>query len=228
MAFDLSRLRRGEQIAAGAGVLLFILMFFDWYNVSVDVGGGLGSFGVGGNAWQVFDLLDIYLFVVILAAVGLAFLTATQRTPALPITASVIVAALGALGTLLVLYRLINTPIGDVPDGIDVGRTIWAFLGLVAVAGITYGGYLSMREEGTSLSDARDQARAAAGQARSAFENAAPRNESESAAAPPPPPPAAPPAEPVASPSPVPADPAPVDDDDPPSGSTPPPPPAGY
>ncbi|HKG39988.1 MAG TPA: hypothetical protein VKB25_13445 [Conexibacter sp.] len=187
MTFDLSRLRRGEQVAAGAAVLLFILMFFDWYSVSVSAG-PFGDFSVGGSAWQVFSFIDIYLFIVILAAIGLAVLTATERTPALPVTGAVIVTALAALGTLMVLYRLIDTPIGDVPDGVDVGRTIWAFLGLIAIAAITYGGYLSMRDEGTSLNDVKTQAS-------TAFEGAAPRREGTgSASAPPPPPPSAPPA----------------------------------
>jgi len=187
MAFDLGRLRRGEQIAAVAAVVLFILMFFDWYSVSVSAG-PLGDFSVGGSAWEAFDLLDIYLFLVILAALGLAVLTATERSPALPVTGAVIVTAMAALGTLLVLYRLIDTPIGDVPAGVDVGRTIWAFLGLVAVAAITYGGYLSMREEGTSLGDVRAQATAAGQQARAAFDSPAPRSDA-------PPPPAAPPSD---------------------------------
>jgi len=201
MAFDLSRLRRGEKVAAAAAVLLFILMFFDWYSVSVSAG-PLGEVSVGGSAWEAFDIIDIYLLVVVIAALGLAFFTATERSPALPVTASVIVTALAALGTILVLYRLIDTPVGDVPDGVDVGRTVWAFLGLIAVAAVTYGGYLSMREEGTTLGDVKAQASAA-------FESAsADRGDSGGSSAPPPPaasePPAAsppPPPPPAASPA---------------------------
>jgi|SRR5215212_2076523 len=193
MAFDLNRLRRGEKIAAAAAVVLFILMFFDWYSVSVDIG-PLGDLSVGGSAWQVFGFIDLYLFLVVLAAIALAVLTATQRSPALPVTGAVIVTALAALGTLLVLYRLIDPPVGDLPDGVDAGRTVWAFLGLIAVAAIAYGGYLSMREEGTSLSDAADQARSAGQQARAAFDSSAPRSEGAGTSSAPPPPPSAPPA----------------------------------
>jgi cation transport ATPase len=182
MAFDISRLRRGEKVAAVAAVLLFILMFFDWYTVSVS-GGLLGGLSIEGSAWEAFGFIDIYLFIVIVAAIALAVLTATERTPALPVTMAVIVTALAALGTLLVLYRLIDTPVGDVPDGVDVSRTIWAFLGLVAVAAITYGGYLSMRDEGTSVGDVKAQASAA-------FDGASTRrDEGGAASAPPPPPP---------------------------------------
>jgi len=197
MAFDLSRLRRGEQVAAVAAVVLFILMFFDWYTVSLSAG-PIG-FSVGGSAWQVFDVLDIYLLLVILAALALAALTATERSPALPVTMSVIVTALAALGTLLVLYRLIDTPVGDVPNGVDVSRTIWAFLGLAAVATIAYGGYLSMRDEGTSFADAGQQARAAfdsaaARPAAGVGGSAPPPSSAPPAAAAPPPPPPPPPA----------------------------------
>ena len=130
---------------------------------------------------------------MILAAIGLAVLTATERSPALPVTASVIVTALAAIGTLLVLYRLI-----DAPDDLD--RTIWAFLGLIAVAAIAYGGYLSMREEGTTFSDARDQARAA-------FDDASSRRDETSGTSAPPPPPAATSEPPAAAPPPPPAEP---------------------
>jgi hypothetical protein len=223
MTFDLSRLRLGEKIAAGAAVLLFVLMFFDWYSVSVDAG-PLGDVGGGLSAWQAFDVLDIYLFLVILAAIGLAFLTATERTPALPVTASVIVTALAALGTLFVLYRLVDTPLGDVPDGVDVGRTIWAFLGLIAVAAIAYGGYLSMRDEGTSLSDAREQARTAGQQARAAFDGGNSRDDTGGTSSAPPPPPGASPtaSEPhAAAPAPPPSPAA----SEPPAAAPPPPPP---
>lgn len=224
MAFDLSRLRRGEKVAAGAAVLLFILMFFDWYSVSVSAG-PLGEFSVGGSAWQVFSFIDVYLFIVILAAIALAVVTATERTPALPVTGAVILTALAALGTLLVLYRLIDTPIGDVPPGVDVSRTVWAFLGLLAVGAITYGGYLSMREEGTSLSDVRAQASAAGQQARAAFDAPA-GGEGGTTSAPPPPPPPPPPTEPPTATEPpsASAPPAPAPEPEPPSSE---PPPAG-
>jgi len=188
MAFDIGKLRRGEKIAAVAAALLFILMFFDWYSVSVS--GAPVGFSAGGSAWDAFEVLDIYLLIVVLAALGLAFLTATERSPALPVTASVIVTALAGLGTLLVLYRLVDAPgggsetVGPVTIDVDVNPKLWAFLGLIAVAAITYGAYLSMREEGTSFSDARDQARAA-------FDSPAPRHDDAGSASAPPPPPAA-------------------------------------
>ena len=198
MAFDIGRLRRGERIVGIGGILLFILLFLDWYTVEVK-GTGLGALGaglgasVGGSAWQVFGFLDLYLLLTVIVALTLVGLAATQRTPALPVTASVITTAMSGLAALLVLLRLVNPPgpggsesIGGVTISVDVSPTVWAFLGFLAVLAILYGGYLSMREEGTSLTDARDQARAAGTQARAAFDSSASRSGEGGASAPPP------------------------------------------
>jgi hypothetical protein len=185
MAFDLSRLRRGERIAAAGGVLLFILMFFDWYDVSANLGVAGLSASVGWSAWDAFDFIDLLLLLTVVCAIGLAVLQAMQQAPALPVTASVVTTAVAALSTLLVLFRIVDTPSGGIPDGagVDVSPTFWAFVGLVVTAGIAYGGYLAMREEGTTLGDVRAQASAAAGSARASFETG------RDASAPPPPPP---------------------------------------
>jgi cation transport ATPase len=214
MEFDFSRLRNGERIAAIGGVLLFVLLFFDWYDVSVGVA-GLGSIGTSISAWDAFSLVDIYLMLVAFVAIGLAALTATQRTPALPVTASVITTAVAALGVLLILFRIVDTPGLGAPSQVDVSPTFWAFVGLVVAAAIAYGGYLSMREEGTTLGDVRAQASAAGQQARSTFEGGPPGTAQGSSA--PPPPAAEPAAPPVAQP---PMTPPPSD----PPGSAPPPP----
>jgi hypothetical protein len=227
VTFDASRLRPGEIVAAIGAVLLFVFMFFfDWYGVSLPDGVsqtakalGFDFGGVAVDGWNGHSVLRWLMLLTIIAALVLAFLTATQRTVALPVTMAVIVTALASLLTLLLAYRVILNEPGP-NELIDV--KIGAWLGLLSAAGIAYGGYLSMRDEGTSLSDARDQARAA-------FEGAAPpREEAGSASAPPPsaPPPAseppapAPPAEPPppASEPPAPAPPA----EPPPAASEPP------
>jgi hypothetical protein len=190
MEFDFSRLRRGERIAAIGGVLLFILMFFHWYNVSAKLGIPGFSASAGVNAWDAFDFIDLFLLLTVIVALGLAVLTAMQQAPALPVTASVITTAVAGFGTLLILFRIVDTPGGDIPAGagVDVSPTFWMFVSLAVTAGIAYGGYLSMREEGTTFSDVRAQASAAGSQARSAFESH-PSEAPSAADAPPPPPP---------------------------------------
>jgi hypothetical protein len=179
---DVSRLRRGELIAGGAGVLLFFDLFLNWYSV----GGGQVSTGVGQidipsisvNAFDAFSFTWILLVVLVIIAVGQAVLTATQRSVALPVAASVIVAGFGALMTVLVLYRIINQPGPNDLVNVEIG----AYIGLVLTAAIAYGGFLGMQEEGTSFSEAKDSLAGGGGH--------------PPASPPPPPAPPAPPADP--------------------------------
>lgn len=235
MTFETSRLRRGEIVAAVGAILLFVFMFFfKWYGLSLpggtnelaeSLGVDLGDVSI--NGWHGHSVLRWLMLLTIIAALTLAFLTATQRTVALPVTMAVIVTALASLLTVLLVYRiLINEPGPN--DLIDVKLGSW--LGLLSSAAIAYGGYLSMRDEGTTLGDVRTQAGAAGAQARSAFDSSAPRA-GDGGSAPPPranvPPPADPPPPPppaaAAPPPPAPAPPVP----EPPAGSPPSSPPPG-
>jgi threonine/homoserine/homoserine lactone efflux protein len=51
---------------------------------------------------------------------------------------------------LLILYRIVDVPGPDIPaivqSNVDFGRKIGLFLGLVAAAGVVYGGYRSLGE----------------------------------------------------------------------------------
>lgn len=191
--FDTTRLRTGEIVAAVGSILLFVFMFFfSWYGVGGPVGNLAESFGVKASVdgWNGHSILRWLMLATIVVGLGLAVLTATQRTVALPVTAAVLTTAIAGVTAILLAYRVILNEPGP-NDLIDV--KIGAWLGMLSTALVAYGGYLAMRDEGTSLGDAADQARAAGRQARAAFDNAAPQG-GEGASAPPPPPPA-PPAE---------------------------------
>jgi len=141
---DVDAVGRGERIAAGSAVALFLIMFiFDWFGFGGTIDTGLGSVDIGGgfNAWQSFDLIDIILLLAIIAAVGVAVMSANGSSANLPVAGSAIVAGMGALGTVLILYRII-----DPPGNAD--REIGVFLGLIASAAMTYGGWEAMQEEG--------------------------------------------------------------------------------
>jgi multidrug transporter EmrE-like cation transporter len=102
------------------------------------------------NAWESFDFIDIVLLLAVIAGIGLAVLSAAQSSVQLPVAASAITAGLGILGTLLVLYRVIEPPS-------EASRKIGLFLGLIAVAGIALGGWLAMQEEGTTFGGEADR-----------------------------------------------------------------------
>jgi hypothetical protein len=151
----MDNLSTGEKIAGIAGVALLLIMFiFDWFSLDA-AGFDLG----GGNAWEVFSLIDIILFVTSIAAIGLAVSAATSSQVNTPVALSAITAGLGILATLLVLYRIIDPPgSGDAEEaGVEIGRSIGVWLGFIAAAAVAYGGWRSMEEEGTSFGQQADR-----------------------------------------------------------------------
>ena len=171
---DADRLGRGEQIAGICAVLLFIVMFFNWFEIpGSDQADALGiDVDLGVNAWESYDFTDLILLVTIVVAAGGAVATLMARDVALPVAASAITAGLGILSFVFVGFSILNTP-SEGP--IDLDRSWGVFVGLLLTAGIAYGGWQSMQEEGTSFGDQYDRA------------------SGSDAPPPPPPPPAAPP-----------------------------------
>jgi len=157
---ELDKLSMGEKIAAVSGILLFIFMFFDWYGVEVSgVGGFSGSVPGGGSAWDALDITPIFLMLAIVVAIGVAVVRLTEADLEPPVSMNAIVAVLGALAVLLILYRMVDTPAGGDFGGVSVDLTLklGIFLSLLSAAGIAYGGYSAMREEGLTFDDQADR-----------------------------------------------------------------------
>jgi hypothetical protein len=157
---EVDKLNTGEKVSAVSAILLFIFMFFDWFGVEVsDVGGFSGTFSGGGSAWDVLDFIPIVLLLAIVAAIGVAVIRLTDADVEPPVSLNTIVAALGGLSALLILFRIIDPPgIGSYPGvSIDTTLKFGIFLGLIAAAGIAYGGYSAMREENLTFGDAADR-----------------------------------------------------------------------
>jgi multidrug transporter EmrE-like cation transporter len=144
---DVSRLNTGEKIAGISGIALLIIMFLSWFGAGevggIDVG-DIAGVDTSFNAWQAFDIIDLLLALAALSGIALAVTAASQTDIDLPVALSAITAGLGALGTLLVIYRLLDPPF-------DADREFGVFLGLIAVAGIAYGGWTAMQQEGASV-----------------------------------------------------------------------------
>src|SRR3954447_11048248 len=192
---DMTRLRQGDQIAAGAGIALFIIMFLTWFTIDGIPEGAPVSGDL--SAWDAFDFIDIILLITVIVAVGAAALRASGNELNLPIPTSTLTAGLGGLSVLLILFRIISTPSWGFGGfgSLDTSVSYGVILGLIAAAGITFGGWTAMQEEGTSFGDVGDS-----------FSG----GQSGTGAPPPPPPPSSTP------PPPPPP---------PPSGEPPPPPP---
>lgn len=183
---DASRLGLGERIAAVAALVLLLSMFvFGWFTLDgvsgEDSAAGQGfefsgddleAFAEQGgedtsaNAWESFSIVDIVLLLAALAALVVVAMRVSGN--AVPSGAGAVVAALGALAVLLMLFRLISPPDllpGGIPDNLEVdtevGRGIGAFIGLITAAAIAYGGYLMMGSDGTRAGRPADRSGAA-------------------------------------------------------------------
>jgi hypothetical protein len=165
MSFDISRLRRADQIVGGGAIALFIfLFFFKWYGYSSNAPSIAGvnvssSYSIDG--WHAFQNSRWIWIITIIVALGAVAIASGALELKSPVQLGVLVAGLGALSTLTILYRIVHHPTASASFGsfhASVGIKIGIWLGLIAAAAITYGGYLAMQDEGTSLADVRDQA----------------------------------------------------------------------
>ena len=154
MGLDAGRVRRGELIAASGGVLLFAALFLlPCFGVR-EPAGRLASASAAASAvvasldgWNSLTTTRWILLVTIAAAVTLVILTASQRAPAVPVTASLFTCLLGILSSLVLLYRVI--------DHAGLAARAGVYVGLVGALAVGYGGYVSLRTEGSSFGDPR-------------------------------------------------------------------------
>lgn len=152
------RLLRGEVLAGGCGLVLLVSLFFlTWFGVDVPAGTEPVK---GFDAFRAFDVADIVLLVVALTAIALPVASLTQSHTDLPVALCSFVILFGFIATVIVLFRLAIPPdlsgdrfALDVPPyniGFETTRGIGALVGLLASIGIVAGGWLAMRDEGTS------------------------------------------------------------------------------
>jgi hypothetical protein len=161
MQMDVDKLNTGEKIAGVSAVLLFIFMFFTWFGVEVSGSEGFSGTvpGAGGSAWDALDFIPIVLVIAIVVALINVFLRLSDSDYEPPVSMNVAVTVLGGLSVLLVLFRIVDPPSFGSFGGVSVDGTleIGIFLGLVAAAGIAYGGYRGMQEEGSTFSGTADK-----------------------------------------------------------------------
>jgi hypothetical protein len=140
---DTSRLTIGDMIAGVGGIVLLISLFLPWYGASVSVAGFSASSSASG--WEVLSFVDILLFLISLAAIAIVAAKATGQLPA-EVPAALMLLGLGALAVLLVLFRIIDIPAGDVPDEVDLSRKVGIFLALIGAGAVAYGGWRTNTE----------------------------------------------------------------------------------
>jgi len=151
----LSRLRTGEAIALIAAVLLAVLLALDWFMLSTpDARVGQHESGIRSLGW----FAELLVIFAILSALALAFFTVTNRAPGVPVMLGVLTTCLGVFAFLAIAVRLVAQPgLGVDAGNADVDIRLPAYLGLVAAAGIVYGGWRTMADERTETKESLEQ-----------------------------------------------------------------------
>jgi hypothetical protein len=131
----------GEALAWLGGLVLALSSFMGWYSVSI------GSFAAGESSLSLLGwhsgVLGKLVFFVGLAVLVLLTLRATgyELPPSVP--SGMVIAGLGALGTVFVLVRLIDLP----DDYSPIGRSIGLWISLVAALLLVAAGLLKSADE---------------------------------------------------------------------------------
>ena len=124
---DLRRLRAGEWIAGGAGLVLLVSLFLSWYD--------------GRSGWESLGILDVILALVALNATAIPIVTVAYPVPALPLAHQSLTTLVASVAFLLLVGRVLNIP--DWADGREGG--LW--IALLATLGVVVGGLIAMRDE---------------------------------------------------------------------------------
>ena len=128
----------GEQLTWIAGLVLTLSTFMGWYSGSSE---GIGALSVIG--WHTGPLGKLVFFVGLAVLALVAMREAGLALPA-AVPESLVVIALGAVATIIVLIRLISIPEDFLPaDGRGVG--IW--ISLLAALAVIAAGLLQASED---------------------------------------------------------------------------------
>jgi hypothetical protein len=118
----------------------------EWYGVAgvPDPSAVRPAVSTAENGWHGLTVTRWVLLAAIVASIGAVVLHASQREHGNKTDTSLIVAALGTVSAVLLIWRvLIDLPAGDRV----IDQKLGAFLGLLCALGIAWGGYEAIREQ---------------------------------------------------------------------------------
>jgi hypothetical protein len=191
---DLSKFKPSDWMIVGGGLGFLIFgSFFGWISFS---GGGEST--SDGNAFDFF-LTGTVPWLLIIGAAVVTFLLVAGIIKSSNVPWPLVILAATALGTLLVLLRLLFPTMGEDTDiledlGIDIGRGIGLWLSTLSAIVATVGAALNFKAQGGSMSDLTnpERLRSSFGGSQGSAPPPPPPPPSTGSAPPPPPPPPAP------------------------------------
>jgi uncharacterized membrane protein len=132
----LRRIRVGEALALLGATLVIVSLLLPWYG-----GSTLGTL----NAWDTFGAALVLLIAAACAALAMVAGALTERSTALPVSANVWSVAVGLIGAVAALVRVLERP--DHATSLCTG----AWLALAGALAIPLGAWLALRDEHASL-----------------------------------------------------------------------------
>ena len=171
----LAELSHGAKVVLGAAIALLVVSFFNWFEYA-----GIGF----ATMWNGIGVLAGLLLIALIVWQALRLVNINLE---IGVTPSMITAALSVLLLIFVAIRWLDKPGPSIANA-GVGRTFWAWLGLILAIVIVVGAWMNMRAAGEGLAEIRSQVSSAASSAKDVVD----RDDTSAAAAPPPPPAAAP------------------------------------
>lgn len=161
---DLNRLSKGERLAGIAALLLFISSFIPmWASFGYEQEGnellpaGLET-KTDYNAWSGYGFTMTIALILALIVAGLVIARAAGALDNvnLPAPLGIVYAGAGTLILLIMLFSILTGPEGA--NEIELGfgaqyvaeRGLLLFLGTLLAAGVALGGFMHMKEEGST------------------------------------------------------------------------------
>jgi hypothetical protein len=154
MNLRLSRLRNADRLVGGGAIALFIFVFFfNWFGESVSgtlPASNLSGVGNSSSGWDTFtDSRWIWLLTIVVAIASVLAIAGGTRLHT-SLQPGAVVLLLGALSSVLILYRIVHHPVASAGFGgfhASYGIKFGIWLGLIAALAIAGGGYLQLRAE---------------------------------------------------------------------------------
>lgn len=143
------RVRIGEWLMGGGALVLLLSEFvLKWYGLQGIFLAHFGAAAFSVDAWHSLAVLRWLMLLVSLAGLAAWWAQGARRSPAVPISLTVMLFPCALLTTLLLLDRVVfSLPLSHV--SIRAG----AVVGLLAAVTLTAGSYVSMRMDGIRAQD---------------------------------------------------------------------------
>ena len=160
MTVKLERLGLGERLLGVSCVLLLVDLFaVDWFAYRPPFHATAAMLGqqVSANGWQSFEVIGPLVLFVCLVGIAICLLTATRRSPAVPVVLTTLMAPVSLVLVVLVAIRvLLDQPsvhLAQAGGANVIEARPGAYLGLALSLIVFSGVYLSLRREGTASDD---------------------------------------------------------------------------